>query len=63
MKWDQNPFNMVLELGLGKHGSNCSCTTLGHYLTLRGCIELWFQGILKDFFKIKKSGGIQSRLL
>lgn len=30
--------------------------------TLRGCIELGFHGILKDFFKIKKFGGIQSRL-
>jgi hypothetical protein len=31
--------------------------------SLRGCIGLGFHKILKDFFMIKKSYGIQSRLL
>jgi hypothetical protein len=30
---------------------------------LGGCIELGFHGILKDIFMIKKSCGIESRLL
>jgi len=34
-----------------------------HICHYKGCIRLRFQRILKDFFKIKKSSGIQLRLL